>query len=240
MGMHLASRNLAVAAAVVAVALSMVAAAGCSTTQARPDWLQTLTFWDKQEEDPRFKGPTPTQRISKLRELAADLPDLPATEQQSHAAELAQAYRVEADPLVRCEIVRTTAWCGSPTAAETLRLALNDSEKDVRLAACEAWSMHGGPQAVSQLGEALRKDADVDVRLAAARALGKIQGPEATTALGAALEDSDPAMQYRAVQSLREMTGKDFGDDVNAWREYVRGGTPQEISVAERLKLKAL
>lgn len=238
MGMHLPGRNLATAWA-AAAALVMVVAAGCSTTQARPDWLQTLTFWDKQEEDSRYQGPTPKQRMDKLRELSGKLPKLPAVEQQSHAAELAQAYRDEADPLIRSEIVRTIAGCGSPTAGETLKAALNDLERDVRLAACDAWSKHGGPQAVVQLSEAMRKDADVDVRLAAARALGKIEGPEATAALGAALEDPDPAMQYRAVQSLRELTGKDFGDDVNAWREFVRGGKPQEISVAERLKLQA-
>jgi hypothetical protein len=39
------------------------------------------------------------------------------------------------------------------------------------------------------------------------------------------------------VRSLREITGKDFGDNANAWREYLQNRPPQEISVFERMKL---
>ena len=31
---------------------------------------------------------------------------------------------------------------------------------------------------------------------------------------------------------------KDFGDNVAAWREFTRGGTPKEISTAQRMKLE--
>jgi hypothetical protein len=45
--------------------------------------------------------------------------------------------------------------------------------------------------------------------------------------LAAALEEGDPAMQFRAVQSLRSVSGRDFGNDANAWREFANGGNPQ-------------
>jgi HEAT repeat protein len=89
------------------------------------------------------------------------------------------------------------------------------------------------------LAEVLRRDPDIDVRLAAARSLGEIGDPAAVTALGAALDDTDPAMQVRAVASLREVTGKDFGADVNRWRQYVQGESPsppEPVSFAERVR----
>jgi hypothetical protein len=38
--------------------------------------------------------------------------------------------------------------------------------------------------------------------------------------LARALEDADPAVQYRAVASLKKVSGRDLGNDVNAWREW--------------------
>ena len=53
----------------------------------------------------------------------------------------------------------------------------------------------------------MKHDADLNVRLAAVRALAKIGGSDAITAVAPALEDEKPAMQYRAVQALRETLG---------------------------------
>ena len=80
------------------------------------------------------------------------------------------------------------------------------------------------------LGGLVAGDMNSDVRLAAARALGRIKDPAAIAALGNALTDNDPAMQYRATQSLHEITGKDLGINVERWRQYVRGETPQPAS----------
>jgi hypothetical protein len=54
--------------------------------------------------------------------------------------------------------------------------------------------------------------------------------------LGEALADTDPAMQYRAVLSLKQITGKDLGDDVHRWQQYVKGELPEEPSWAERIR----
>jgi len=70
----------------------------------------------------------------------------------------------------------------------------------------------------------LNGDIEHDVRMAAARALGQSHEQVAVMALGNALDDKDPAMQYRAVISLRQITGQDLGNDVNKWREYVKSG----------------
>jgi HEAT repeat protein len=84
------------------------------------------------------------------------------------------------------------------------------------------------------LAGALSGDVDADVRLAAAKALGETKGPEAAKALGEALNDADPAMQYRAVLSLKKVTGKDLGNDVNRWQQYVKGEPAPPPTLAER------
>lgn len=218
-------------------AATIVAACpGCSTTQARPEWARKITFWDKEDVDPRGTL-APYKRIEAMRAVAKKVPKMSPAEQQQQAVQLAEAYRNESDTLVRMQILRTIAMCASPAAGETLQLGLKDSERDVRMTACDAWGVHGGPQALPLLGNILRTDPSMDVRLAAARSIGKVGGPEAVNILAPALEDPNPAMQYRAVQSLRAATGKDFGDDANAWREFVRGGSPQTISTVQRMKL---
>jgi HEAT repeat protein len=88
----------------------------------------------------------------------------------------------------------------------------------------------------------LRADEDIDVRLAAADALGKIKSPEAMQALSVALEDRDPAMQYAGVQSMKSISGKDYGPDVQAWRQVAAGQSPpppETPSLAERLRRAA-
>jgi HEAT repeat protein len=212
---------------------------GCSTTQARPNWMRNMVFWEDRESDPRFKGPTPAEQIEQLREQIAAVPKMSADEQRTLAERLNEAFKNEADPLLRREYVRVSSACAAPAAGETLTMALADSESDVREAACEAWARHGGPQAIPKLADTMKRDAELNVRLAAVRGLAKIGGSDAITAVAPALEDEKPAMQYRAVQALREMTGKDFGDNANAWREYQRGGSPAEISDVERMKLQA-
>jgi HEAT repeat protein len=208
---------------------------GCSST---PDWMQSMAFWNSDDDkDPRGTL-SPKLQMEQLQALREELPALPTDQHAAKAAELAQRYRNESDPLLRAQIARTIARCANPAAAETLSAALYDSERDVRIAACEGWGDHGGPQAAPLLGHTIRKDKSTDVRIAAARALGKLKDdPQVVQMLAPALDDPDPALQYRAVQSLREATGKDFGDGVAGWREFARGGAPKEISTVQRMKL---
>jgi HEAT repeat protein len=118
-----------------------------------------------------------------------------------------------------------------------LTAGLKDSDRDVRIICCETVGKHRPPDSARLLIEVLTSDTELDVRIAAARALGEFKDdPAVVAALGTALDSTDPAMQYRAVQSLRKTTGKKYDDNINTWREYVKGTNPPEPSVATKVK----
>ncbi|MBN2476742.1 MAG: HEAT repeat domain-containing protein [Pirellulales bacterium] len=181
----------------------------------------------------------PCERIAELKELAKKGSSGDSASQQQVAARLAQGFENEGDPLIRAEIVRTLGAYRCQQAEDVLRAALEDLDPEVRMTACEAWGKRDGPQSAALLGRTLGGDVDIDVRLAAARALGRSKDPSAVAALGEVLGDEDPAMQVRAMKSLRQITGKDLGNDVNRWQQYVGGETPEparSLSIAERLR----
>ena len=213
--------------------LAAVTVAGCADLDILPSWVP-------------FQGPasdqlpgvvTPAERIIELRKLSDAAASASAAEKQRISQQLADSIRTEKDPLIRMEIIRALGRYPGPAADAILKAALGDADTHVRVVACEAWGKHGDAQAVKLLSEALRSDVDADVRLAAAKALGETKNREAVAALGDALADADPAMQYRAVLSLQQVTGKDLGDDVNRWQQYVKGEQPEPTpSWAEHIR----
>jgi HEAT repeat protein len=108
----------------------------------------------------------------------------------------------------------------------------------VRLAACEAWGRQPGGQGLPQLVQVLADDQEAEVRLAAARELGRLKDARALVPLTEALADANPALQHGAAESLRAISGRDYGDDVQAWRQYAATGQAPEpnVSLAERLR----
>jgi len=126
----------------------------------------------------------------------------------------------------------------TPIAQQVLEAGLSDENAAVRQTCCRALGRRAAPTSVTVLANALNTDKDIDVRMAAADALGKIKTPEAMKALAVALDDRDPALQYAGVQSLKAITGKDYGPNVQAWRQVAAGQAPpaHTPSVAERLR----
>ncbi|HEX3654961.1 MAG TPA: HEAT repeat domain-containing protein [Pirellulales bacterium] len=217
--------------------LLLVSLPACSSTL-KPNW-DKLAWWKKKETAPVDQGPTiatPQDRINKLHQMAKTVPERGPAQLEGESQDLAQVLRKEEDPLLRAEILRTMAVYPTEIATKMLTAGLKDTDRDVRVACCQAWAKRKGHDATRLLSEMLTSDTDIDVRMAAARALGDTGDPAATTALALALEDHDPAMQYRAVQSLRKLTGKKYGDNVAVWRDYVKGKSPPEPSLSARMK----
>jgi HEAT repeat protein len=212
------------------VAASCWLLAGCVTDPSQ------LAAWDPS----RWSGAaqedlaTAAARLRRLRTLETRAAELSAEDQQRVALQIARALPAESDATVRIQMTRTLAVLSAPGAGEGLRLALEDQRPAVRVAACQALTQHPGEASVAALSTVLKQDASIDVRLAATRALSRFRHPAAVGALSLALQDPDPALQRRGVQSLRAISDHDLGNSVSAWREYALSAADGGTDVAER------
>jgi len=188
------------------------------------------------ERDAQF-GPNFHDQLAELRAIRANPQAFDAAEREQVVQLLATIVRDSPNAVLRTEAALTLGSCPSAETTSALQAALQDKEPDVRAAACRAWGKVGGAEALSALAQVLETDAELDVRLVAAVELGGFQDQAAIQALAIALNDDDPALQYRAVQSLKSASGRDFGDSVPAWRDFVEGRTPTafEPTIAERI-----
>src|SRR5262249_42846342 len=152
-------------------------------------------------------GPSPVQRITAMQERAKKLAKAKPEEQEAFAAEMAHQMPSETDFNVRMAIITMMAHMNTPSANAILYAGMKDPEPEIRMPCCETWSKRPRPEATRMLAETLSGDTDLDVRLAAAKALSTAGDKEAVSALGRALEDTDPAMQFCAVTSLKKVTG---------------------------------
>lgn len=213
------------------LALGLVALCGCQSLS----WPNTWPF----PEHERTSYLTPAMRVDAISQLAAEADGTNSPEQRQLADQLARQIQIEPDPLVRRAIVDAISEFQTPLAQQVLRAGLKDENASVRIACCKSLGRNGDAEAVDPLAQALRNDSEVDVRLAAAEALGNIKSPQSMEALIIALDDRDPALQYVGVQSLKSITGEDYGGDVRAWRQVASGEKPphpEAPSLAKRLR----
>jgi HEAT repeat protein len=212
-------------------ACSLVALAGCQS-------FLGYRGWPYPERD-RTSFHTPAMRIDTVEQFASRSDGTDSAEQREYTDQLARQIQIEPDPLVREAILRATGEFRTPLAYQMLEAGLRDENSQVRAACCQSLGTRAESRAVSALANVLRDDEDKDVRLAAVEALGNIKDPSAIAALAVALDDHDPAMQYVGVQSMKSITGKDYGGDVEAWRQVAAGAAPPEPavpSIAERIR----
>jgi HEAT repeat protein len=213
------------------VASALVASPGCNS-------IVGYRGWPMPEHD-RTSFNTPAMRLDAIKQFASRADGTDSSDQQEYVNQLARQIQIEPDPLVRAAIIRATGEFRTTLAYQIIEAGLKDESSQVRLASCESLGVRADARAVPGLAAVLRDDEEKDVRLAAVEALGRIKDPTAVAALAIALDDRDPAMQYVGVQSMKSITGKDYGGDVAAWRQVAAGQTPPEPaapSIAERLR----
>ncbi len=185
---------------------------------------EELKFWAPRSDVVPGITP-PSQRMAVLEKIREHAAWAKPQELAPVSRQLAAVFRQETDPILRAEVVRVLGVYPTAASLAVLRTAVGDSDAEVRIAACLGWSKRKGPEAAAAMSQLLASDVDLDVRLAAAEALGDIGDRSGVAVLGSVLEDKDPAMQYRAVESLKKITGQDLGGDVNRWREYIQNGS---------------
>jgi hypothetical protein len=213
------------------VLLGFTSLAGCQS-------MSMPNVWPFREHD-RTSYHTPQMRMDAISQIAAKSTGTDSPDQRQITDELARQIQIEPDPLVRVTIVNAIAEFRTPMAQQVLEAGLNDGSASVRIVCCRALGRRADASSVPSLSKVLNQDKNLDARLAAAEALGKIKSPDSIKAMVVALEDRDPALQYVGVQSMKALTGQDYGGDVNAWRQFATGHAPpppQPPSIAQRLR----
>lgn len=191
--------------------------------------------WQKDER----AGPTFHTQLADLRSIRENPTGLSPEEQQRVIPTLTDIAQNSNNSILRAEATLALAEFSTPQTIPTLQRAIDDADADVRVAACKAWGRRGGPEALDALTRTVTDDSDLDVRLAATTELAKFKDQNSVQALSVALNAKDPALQHRAVQSLKSVTGQDYGDNVPAWRDFVEGRSPtlpEPPTIAERLR----
>jgi HEAT repeat protein len=212
----------------------MLSALGCSQ-QSRKNFAWPWT----PEVDDAVGITTPAKRLADMTAMAANADKQTPAEQERVSGDLAKQIQEEQDPMIRRYIVLTLGHYKTASATAVLGAAISDTDTSVRIAACDAWGRRGGPEAAERLTGLLASDTNLDVRLAAARGIGQTHEKSALAPLAEALSDADPAIQYCVVGALKQISGKDYGTDVNLWRAYARGenpSPPEGPSIAQRLR----
>ena len=179
--------------------------------------------WNHREKSARDQekyGFTADTRIKKLAERSKTVKSESNQNQLDFTQDLVRMMLEEHDPRVRSKILETASEYDTAAATAICTGAMQDPNEMVRIRACDVWAKRGGAEAVQLLATRFQTDADLDVRLRALKMLGELKDKQAIPVLARALEDGDPAVQYRAVASLKQVSGRDLGNDVNAWREW--------------------
>ncbi len=221
---------------VLAMLALMATVSGCADTAAATRDFFVKPFRKTPEQIYGIK--TPKDRVKDYRKLALQAEKMPANQQEPTVAKLTREYDTESDHWVRREILRTIAAFPQPAADEVVVRALTDEQIDTRRVACECLGERGGDVAVRELTRVLGSETNEDVRMSAVAALGKAGDSKALAPLAEALADGDPAMQAEAYNALTAVSGRDYGTNVQAWRELATNGKTDaaEISFAEKLR----
>jgi HEAT repeat protein len=223
--------------AVLAVCSCLAIVCGCAEMADHVNSLGSRLLMRKSPEE-AMHIKTPADRIKELKQLAKSAKKKTPAEQQQIVEGLVKEFAQESDPISRRQILRTLTEYPQPAAGGVLIGALADSDTETRRTACTCLGKRGGGQAVTELSRVIASDTNFDVRIAAVGALGATGDSSALAPLAEAIIDPDPAMQAKAQESLTVVSGRDYGNDVQAWREYAKSGKTDapEVSLAERLR----
>ena len=200
-------------------------------------WLHQMKsvnpYYLREWEKDRQRGTTFSERVAEIRLLQSQLGRMQAVEHQEWAEKLQRIVRSDPSAEMRALAVQTLAEIPGPVTVAALNLASTDSSEKVRLAACEAWKAVGGDAARDMLLTMAGSGKESpSVRRAATAALGAFgNDAEVKSTLASLLDDKSPALQYQAALSLKQVTGRDYGGDIQAWREFMQG---QDVPEPER------
>lgn len=213
-------------------AVCLAAFPGCQTPFVAP-WAESVEVGPNPLETARM-SPDPRAQVQALQILAQQAGGYNQADQAQIVGELAALFNQAKNPYLKVEIVRTLNRYPGPRVEEVLANALTDAHQEVRVETVRAWTNRRSPHSVGALIRAYESEDNLDVRLEALRGLGTLGGDPAVNTLAQALHSSDPAIQFRAVQSLSQATNLPYGNDIGAWKAHFEGRPVPPPSVAQR------
>jgi hypothetical protein len=136
--------------------------------------------------------------------------------------ELFQRNLKDHDPRVRAAAARALGTNGRPEHADALLAVLDDDDEIVRLEAARGLQRIHAPQVVPELLKRLDRavEPSPNVRAEAAVALGQYPENRVVRGLIAALVDRRLMVNAGTLESLRTLTGQDYGYDRRAWLDW--------------------
>lgn len=165
-----------------------------------------------------------SERIDELRLLRTQIASMSPQEQTEWISKLDEILQSETSPEIRRETVLTLEKVQQrPEALAALTPLSKDKSEKVRMALVAALRQNKDQLATNTLIAMSSSDPSNNVKLSATRALGSHPSEEVKLFLGSKLEDRNIAMRFQASQALGELTGKRYGGDIDAWRQYIAG-----------------
>jgi len=183
-------------------------------------------------------GVTDHERRKQLTVLAETAGELSPEKQIFWAQELDKLIETDQSPEMRRLAVRAASRMNVPTAISMIDKGLDDASLKVRMEACQALGRRPGDDATRMLVATIGTDTNVDVKHAALEALAKHDNEISRDALKLALSDRNPATRSLAIDSLRGVTGRNYGDDPKVWIAALDGQSVEEVTprLAERIR----
>lgn len=181
-------------------------------------------YYRNEWEKDRKLGTTFAERVDELTILKSRLPGMEPSEQATWSGLLEKLVKSDPSPEMRSLACQTIATVPGEAAVRALNSASTDPSEKVRLIACAGWRTRGGIEAKNMLlTMAANTKETPSVRRAAIAGLASFNDDEVKSTLARLLEDKSPALQYQTALSLKTITGRDYGGDIQSWRDYMSG-----------------
>ena len=158
---------------------------------------------------------------ARLRKIISNADRLSAGEAESVSSELHHILKQDPTQAIKIDAIQALGKLKTETAAIALDEAVQARDVDLRMAAVQSLKNQRTSSAQTSLISVVKSDQNPDVRRAAIASLSEFRDPDVVRLLANNLNDNDPATQLRVMESLASLTGKEFGADVKAWRQFL-------------------
>ncbi|QDT06740.1 HEAT repeat protein [Rubripirellula lacrimiformis] len=194
----------------------------------------SMNEWKKDEEI----GVTDHERREQLTLLADTIATMAPERQQVWSEHLKRMIENDQSPEMRRLAVLAAGNIKDGSALALVEKGLDDESMKVRMQACDSLGDLRSDQAARLLASTLGTETNLDVKHRAMESLAKHKGSIATDSLRLALSDRNPATRSLAMQSLRGVTGKNYGNDPDTWIAALDGkpAAEAEIRIADRVR----